>query len=353
MNRKILKKLLLVAVAIVLAFTSAGCTGKGNEKASAPAERTITDMEGNVIKLPEKVEKAGTSWPGFMNVILAVGGSDKLVAASKAINTYPWAMKLFPSLQNIAYPFAGELNMEELLKNKPDVLFLRKGDPVDKVKEAGIPVIMIYYKDNSIHDMIDAVSLTGKTLGEKEAQKAEAYKQFVLDKIDKISKAAKSVPDDKRVKALTVSVSGKELSVWGRNTPQNEAITLAGGINAAEKDIDGSKKVSYEQILQWNPDVIIVEGSDKDRAILQNPVWNQVEAVKQGKVFISPHGVFAWARLGSEVALYFPWLAKTLYPEQYKDFDIQKEAKSYYKTFFQYDLSDDELSRILNAQPPA
>lgn len=357
------KKKILLSILIILMFsiiTACETSNTTNTSNNAPSNdtaqsqnstREITDMDGNKVTLPAKVEKVGTSWPGFCNVIFTVGGNTKLSTGPAALKKYPWAMKIFPNISNINYPFAGKTNVEEIINSKPDVLFLRKGDEIDKIKEAKIPVVMINYKNNNIKDVIDAVVLTGKVLGDDEYKKALQYKDYFNSNIKKISSITSKLKDIDKPKTIYLSISG-ETSVWGKNMPQDEAITIAGGINAAANDIDGYKPVSMEQLLKWNPDVIIVEGDSKKSELTKTDAWKQLSAVKNNKVFTSPNGVFAWARLGSESALQLPWLAKTLHPDQFKDINIEKDTKDFYSKFFKYNITDDEISKILNAQNP-
>ena len=309
-------------------------------------------MDGNNVTIPEKVNRVGTSWPGFCNVLFTVDGGSKLIAAPAQLKKYPWSVKIFPNISNIDYPFESKLNLEELIKSKPDVVFLRKGDEVEKVKEAGIPVVMIDYTHNNIEDVINAVLLSGKVLGENEYKKAEEYKNYFNEKINSILSVTSKIPESEKPKVIYLSVSG-ETSVWGRNMPQNEAIKIAGGINIAEKDIDGYKEISIEQILKWDPDIIIVEGNISQSKIIKNSAWSQLRAVKNNNVITSPSGVFSWARLGSESAIQLSWLSKTLYKDKFKDLDIYKETRYFYKTFFGYDLQDDEILKILNGENPS
>lgn len=321
-------------------------------KQSQNTKREITDMDGNKVTIPAKVERVGTSWPGFCNVIFTVSDGNKLTAGPQQLKKYPWAVKLFPQINNIDYPFSGKTNIEELIKSKPDVVFLRKGDEIDKIKEANIPVVMIDYKNNTIEDVINAVVLTGKVLGDSEYKKATEYKNYFNGKIKQISTVTSKLTESDKPKTIYLSVSG-ETSVWGRNNPQDEAISIAGGVNQAAKDIDGYKTVSIEQILKWDPDVIVVEGDSKQSKMMNDPSWKQLKAVKNNKVFTSPNGVFAWARLGSESALQLSWLAKTLHPDKFQNIDIAKETKYFYSEFFKHKLTDDELSKILSAQDPS
>lgn len=357
------KKKILLSILIIVMFsiiTACGSTNNANTNINQSSNNTaqsknstkeIIDMEGNKVTLPAKVQKVGTSWPGFCNVIFTVGGNDKLSIGPAALKKYPWALKIFPNIENIDYPFSGKTNVEEVIKSKPDVVFLRKGDEIDKIKEAKIPVVMINYKNNNISDVIDAVVLTGKVLGDAEYKKAVQYKDYFNSNIKKISSITGKLKDSDKPKTIYLSISG-ETSVWGKNMPQDEAITIAGGINAAANDIDGYKPVSMEQLLKWNPDVIIVEGDSNKSELTKTDAWKQLSAVKNNKVFTSPNGVFSWARLGSESALQLPWLAKTLHPDLFKDINIEKETKDFYSKFFEYKLTDNEISKILNAQNP-
>jgi iron complex transport system substrate-binding protein len=151
---------------------------------------------------------------------------------------------------------------------------------------------------------------------------------------------------------MAVSVSGTGISTWGKNIIQNEEIAIAGGINVAANDVDGSKVVSNEQILKWNPDIIFVDGST-GQGITDNPTFASLEAVQKRRVYTTPTGVFRWSNLGAETALYLPWMAKTMYPEKLTDVNINDMTKSFYRTFFDYDLSDKELNLILSSLPPS
>jgi iron complex transport system substrate-binding protein len=355
MKNKIYSIVICIAV---IASILAGCGDVQNSKVQADnaavavsseveGKRTITDMEGDTVQLPDKIEKAGTSWAGYFDLLLTVGASEQVVAGSN-VNNNLWTAKVFPGLKNVSSPFTNGVNMEELLRVKPDVLFLKKTDTyLNQVKETGIPIIQVKY--TTLNELLDAISLAGNVFGGRQSEMAEIYKEYVNKNVGKISAVTKEIPDEKKPKILFMQVTAKEISVWGGNMLQDEIINVAGGINVAEKDFDNSKKVSYEQILQWNPDVIIIEGSEKDREILNDA---PISAVKNGKVFISPQGVFYWGHLGSEIALWLPWLAKTLHPDKFSDMNISEEVKYFYKTFFKYDLNDDEYNKMLNEQPP-
>jgi iron complex transport system substrate-binding protein len=151
-------------------------------------------------------------------------------------------------------------------------------------------------------------------------------------------------PDDKR--KTVFYASNKDLGTdtsWGVSY-----VATSGGINVA-KDL-GDAKVNPEKLAEWNPDVIIVQGSTDgkypDKDIINNPQLSGLSAIKNGQVYNVPNGGLWWCRPSPESPLGFLWLAKTLYPDTFADVDMKKEMKTFFKTFYRYDLSDDEADAI-------
>lgn len=111
-------------------------------------------------------------------------------------------------------------------------------------------------------------------------------------------------------------------------------------------DIGPARQVTLEQLLVWNPDVIVVH-NDKgsispDRSFKANQRMKNVKAVRVNRVHPCPVGAFWWDRPSPEAILGIMWLAKTLYPERMKGLDLKKETVSFYKRFYAYGLSDRE-----------
>lgn len=80
--------------------------------------------------------------------------------------------------------------------------------------------------------------------------------------------------------------------------------------------------------------------------VLKDQRWSEIKAVRDGAVYLSPDGVMFWD-YGSECILLIQFIAQTLHPELFKDLDMVKEVKNYYKTFYDYDLSDENAKNIL------
>ena len=144
------------------------------------------------------------------------------------------------------------------------------------------------------------------------------------------------------------------LKVDGTGTIVDMWIKLAGGVNAVQKD--GFKmEMSAEELININPDIIIVGGADNQKAvekIYADSVFAGLKAVKDKKVYGNPKGVFSWDRYGAESALQILWAAKTIQPELFADIDIKAETKAFYKKFMNYELSDEEFGYILKGLSP-
>ncbi|WP_181391811.1 ABC transporter substrate-binding protein [Methanospirillum lacunae] len=311
-------------------------------------------MDGNIVTIPITIEHTGTSWPGFTDVLLSIGAYPKIVTISSAENNYPWALKIFPDLKDeTKQSFATDgANIEQLIANKPDVLFLRSSDPVDKVKATGIPVIMIN-NTNSLKTMASSLKLAGEVLGKDELAQATSYTDYLNKTIDDITSKTGGISSDSKPKVLYVSIKSGKISVWGKNLLQDEMITKAGGVNIAAGDVTGSKEISPEMLLKWNPDIIIADNPQTSKALFENADYeNSLSALKNNRVYVAPAGVFYWTNMGAECVLQLPWLAQKVHPELFTDIDMENITKNFYSTFFKYNLSDDDTQKILAGQPP-
>jgi iron complex transport system substrate-binding protein len=143
------------------------------------------------------------------------------------------------------------------------------------------------------------------------------------------------------------------LKIDGAGTIIDEWIKVAGGRNAAAAITGVQKQVSIEQILVWDPDVIIIAGNagpfDPGR---DGGLWRALKAVKTGRVARNPEGVFPWDRFGSEYLLQISWAAALLHPELFPHEDIAARTTAFYRDFLNYRLTPDETARILAARPP-
>ena len=321
---------------------------------AADSARSITDMQGVKVSVPEKVEKIAALWHANNEIILALGGMDKVVATTDQIKNNKWFALVYPKLKNLTAALNGkDLQIEELVKLAPDVIVVSNKNYQDELIKNGFSAVNLIFRDYP--DMEKSIYATAEVIGTDDARKkAEKLANKIHDNSEFVTARTKNIPDAKRPKVLHLLGGANLLKVDGTKTIINTWINLAGGKNAVSKE--GSMiELTAEEIVNANPDIIIVGGTDTDeqiKAIKENPAYSGSNAVKNGKVYGNPKGVFGWDRYGAESVLQILWAAKTIQPDLFKDLDMKAKTKEFYKEFLNHDLSDKEYGYILKALNP-
>jgi iron complex transport system substrate-binding protein len=131
-----------------------------------------------------------------------------------------------------------------------------------------------------------------------------------------------------------------------------ETLTFLGARNvAAEQPGSGLAQVSLEQVLAWNPEVIVTIDAGFAQSVRSDPDWANVGAVKAGRVHLSPRLPFGWVDFPPSVnrMIGLWWLAKLLYPAAFPE-DIRPIAREFHTLFYQMTPSDAQLDRILSGR---
>ena len=343
--KKMLSLLLSVMMTLML-FTA--CTAK-NE---APATRTVVDMSGTEVTIPAQVNTYVESWFAHNAVDLMLNKAEGMLVTCVNKNSQPWMYIVCPNFYKaVSTNFSADMNLEEIIAAKPDVVFGSNEKYRDMFTAVGIPFINCSFK--TYDEMIRSVQLTAEVFGGEAVDIANRYTAYLKERLDWVAKRVGDIPEENRT-TVAHGNSIYELNFDGANTIIDEWIKYAGGINAAAEGMTGNlQTISMEQVLQWDPDVLIT-GKPKKQVdqVMSDPAWANLKAVKNGRVYSNPKGVFAWDRYGVESALQPQWCAKLLYPGLFEDFDIAQELKNFYHTFFYYELSDQQAQMILNYETP-
>lgn len=324
------------------------------------ASRTIIDHAENTVKIPSNIERIGDTWPAHNAVLIALGAGDRLVAASPYVKNLPWLRKIFPRIDEIPAPFDSDsLNKESLTQTHPDIIICPLGyleRISSELKATGIPVIQLLHFDD-YNQLKKLIILTGEILGGEVKKKANEYCKYVDDNIRRIS----SVTSKISVKQMprVCFISSRSLNYYKNEALVQTWIEMGGGINVAagEGRDNAFQDLSIKDVRKRDPEVIIVSSSaqspeDIKQKILNDSQWSEIKAVRDGKVYISPRGVYTWDYHSTETALQILWISKTLHPDKFKDLNMVKEVKFFYSKFYCYNLTDDEANRILNNLPP-
>jgi iron complex transport system substrate-binding protein len=323
----------------------------------AQVTREVTDAAGRVVTLPSTVNRVADAWHANNALVLMLGGADKLVATTVQAQRQPWLRKLYPRIDQVpaAFNAAGDLNVETLLGARPDVILMAYDGALPRwsgaVEAYHVPIVLM--PNTSLEGLKTTARITGAVLGPREAEVAEDYIRYFDANIRRVRRETERLSASQRPKVLHTSSAGI-LTADGLDTVIDDWIRLAGGRNAADVTGNG-RPVTLEQVAAWDPDVIIVGTAPNQlsrKAILEDPRWREIKAVKNGNVLVNPSGAYLWDRHSAEAALQVLWAAKMIHPELFSDLDIKRETINFYAKYFHHALTDDEYSSIVNATAP-
>ena len=328
-----------------------------------PAQaRTITDSAGREVEIPDTV-----------NTVFAAGPpASILVYIMKPEALAGWPRALHPEERDyIAEPYrdlpatgrltgrGGDANLERVLQIQPDLIIdfgsVRDTyvDLANRVQDqTGIPYILI---DGRFENTPDALRLIGRALGVPE--RGEDLAADVEGTFARIDALLGDVPEGERPRVyLARGPEGLETGMKG--SINTEIIERAGGRNVADDGgaTRGLVQASMEQVIVANPDTIVTWDPNFYAKVFDDPLWQGIDAVQQGRVYLSPTAPFGWIdrppSLNRMMGLI--WMVGLLYPDRWKG-DLREDTRAFYKRYYHVDLSDEELERLLEwagGRPP-
>ena len=332
-----------IILLVWLLFVSSGYADEGF--------RTVKDSDGKEVAVPLHVKRVTPLIGAFAQVTCMLGAEQKIASSVPRLSEMFYT--IFPSLKRNSPSTTLSSSIETLIASKTEVVFgptsffLSEAN-VAQLQASGIAVVKISHFA-TVEEIKESVRLIAEILGEDAPQKAQAFNDYYDTMMHEVQKRTSTVSPKLHVLALNFSA--------GNYTTINDSdigaiyIKMAGGRNvASDYAIDSKemvKMINAEQILMWNPDVIITNSNPSRDVILNNPAFQTLGAIKNRRVYVVPTGVYLWSVRSAEGALQPLWLGKMFYPERFADISMEKEVKQFYKTFYHYDVSDDEIKMIL------
>lgn len=362
MNNK--KKMYWLPLVIVVLFIAAWLVFRpghdkpgGNTEGTPPSQSTIIvqDYLGRTVEVPARIERVACLYAFTGHVTSMLGQSDKIVAVPEGLKRDVLLNQMFPSIGQALVPSSDEsINIEELLKADPDVVFVKRdtgGNPAEiaKMDKFKIPYVVVDF--TNIQEQQQAIQLIGQVFGVPE--QAAAYNEYYQESLARVDQAIKAIPTDKRVRVYHSVNEATRTDTPG--TLPADWLGRAGAINVALDQplrlVEGKYFASLEQILLWDAEVILANEPGVAGYILTNPQWSPLKAVQNKRVFQMPIGISRWGHPGGlETPLAVLWTAHLLYPEECKDIDMKQESKDFYVRFFNYTVSDTDIDKILKGE---
>jgi len=307
-------------------------------------ELTILDMSNRTVTVPMPVERIiSTSGYDITRTLVMLDATDKI--ASCAFPTEgEWSPLWYAAPQLVDLPdtrgpgqghAAGRgFNIELAVSLDPDVIFLWSWEALnaDEIMEKSqVPTIVVgSYSDGLwAADMFRIIgAVTGKD------KKARDLINYTKEQIDEIAKITSEIPDEEKPLVYATDGSGKITRCCGALS----VVEWAGGLNAVEYSDSTNIEVSKEQVIKWNPDVILLHfaNPEKIEAVISDPVLQDVNAVKNGRVYSVRVGLGGWGTWGSQLSM-INYLAKLFHPDEFEDLDVEERNNEIMEHFYGVD----------------
>lgn len=350
-------KISILSFILVISLLLVSCGGMETDQSKLTEQEIINvvDSLGREVEIPKDVDNIAAlySFSGYVCSIL--GRGNDMVAVPGGLPRDVLLTEIYPEIKDAAVPRSGgSINIEELMNANPDLIIVR-GDMVadeaeqEKLDKVGIPYIVIDFE--TIGDQQNAIKIIGKSIGrENQAEEFLAYYDDVLKRVDDFVSEI-----DEEERALVYHSTNQALRTTHEDTLAADWSRKAGLNNVAlGKDLEASGTDHYaniEQILLWNPEVILVNEMSAYHYIKGHPHWSSIKAVEDGKIYKLPQGISRWGHPGSvETPLALLWAVDTIYPEQAEEIDLKEEIRYFYDKFLSTDLTDDTIETILEGE---
>lgn len=315
--------------------------------------KVVVDSDGKKVVVPDNVERATPMIGAFVQMSAMLGNENKII--SGAAKLPPPMSKIFPKIRtNDNKSGALGSSVETLIASNTQVVFGPVGMMFDEnskkqLEAAGIAVVKID-KFASPDEIKQSLLLIAEIFGDESVKKAKEFNAYFDENVKFVKGRASKINPKKRV--LVLNFNSGNLSTISANDIGAHYIEIAGGVNVSSQLFKGdfkiSKTINEEQVLIFDPDIIITNSRESLRQIMKISSFQGLKAIKNKQIFVVPSGVYLWSVRSAEGALQPLWLAKTLYPKEFKDLNLEIKTREFYERFYNYKLNKSELKEILN-----
>ena len=332
--------------------------GASNQPAGGPLK--LTDAAGRTVdlpKLPQRIVVVGRGPHMTLHLLyMFPEGRERLVGTEKrgatASDFLPFVDPEFANKPTLdANP-----NAEQVAALEPDLVIM-KGIVADALAgalaQADIPVLYVNLETPA--EFFRDLANLGAVLGNP--KRAEEIASFYQSRLEKLRKGTEGLEDAAKPSVLMLEYSDRggtvAVQVPAKVWMQTIEVQTAGGnpvwFEAAEAT-DGWTVVNFEQIAKWDADkifVIVWYSLDPQKVINDlkaDPQWAVLKAVKNGEIYVFPQDIFGWDQPEPRWILGMMWLATRLYPDRFKDIDMNAELMAYFTQLYGMDKANIETN---------
>lgn len=379
-----MKKLICLLLAAVLTLSLAACGGAPAPETTAPTEtagetapettaapttHTVVDHLDNAVEVPYEVNRIVVCdiYPLPSALTVFFDSAEKIVgmpAPSMTAAANGLLGQLYPQILDAQTGFidGSTINMEELLKLQPDVVFYSASQPQEgeQLRNAGIPALAVSvnkWQYNAIETLNNWIDLLSQVFPEND--KTQVVREYSDKMYDLVQQRVSTLEEADRQRVFFLfQYTDTNMLTSGKQFFGQWWADAIGAVNVAQElEKDNSVAVNMEQVYAWNPSLIFVTNFTKfgPEDLYNNTVgtydWSAVDAVKNHQVYKMPLGMYRSYTPGVDTPVTLLWLAKSAYPQLFNDIDLIAETKAYYQEVFGIALTDEQASAIF--APPA
>lgn len=317
----------------------------------------FTDQNNRTITLDQPARRVATiPMPAASMFVSVAGDTERLAAmhpASKTALEDGILGDFYPDLNSIPSDIVGSgfmPNIESLMTVNPDLVLQwahRGNDIIEPLERAGLTVATLNYGTEELAQ--GWISLIGEVLGSPEkSEKMIAWREQTRAQI---GEKTQRIADSEKPRTLYFLRFLSEYRVAGNGTYNDFYIDLAGGKNPAHNG-NNWQTVDAEQILAWDPEVILLNGFEADLSpedVYRNPLFADVSAVKNRRVYHVPMGGYRWDPPNQESPLMWMWLSEVLHPDVF-DWPLRQEIRDSYQWIYGQSPTDAQIDAILRTE---
>lgn len=312
--------------------------------------RTIIDTLGYEVELPDDPQRIVITLAPLLHIYLAVGGStDNVAAVLSGAITDTILTDIYDGADEIGTGFSSgsNMNLEEIMAYEPDLILY---SPLNAIADAfptcGVPAVAFpvssYDNGNAITPTNVWIEYMATITNNESTGSAMVQKsQDALDLIDE------NLADVNEITSAYLSVTDSAIKVLGSGIFGSFWTESAGTNDIASAYIEGSTEISLEELYNLNPEMLFLSYTSMPlEDFMNDPAYQNLDAVKNERVYITPVGVLNWYTPSLDVPLALLWHAQSAYPEMFADIDMREETYNHYLEIYQYELSESQLDTI-------
>jgi iron complex transport system substrate-binding protein len=244
--------------------------------------RTVTDGAGRSIRLAARPVRIVSQALSSDEMLFPMVAPERLVGLSTFSRDPKYSNVLSEAT---GHPAPSIESAEDIVRLRPDLIFVTtysRAEMVQVLEASGAPVYRLANFDD-----LDGVVTNLRRLGAAVGEEAAA-ERIVGEMQRRLAAVATRRAGRPRLRVL--SFSGGFTA--GRGTTFDDIVRRAGGINeAAARGIEKFPRLSEEQVLAWNPDVLVAgalpgEAEAVRRRLLNGPGTGQTTAGRRNQIVL-------------------------------------------------------------------